>query len=255
MLWGLLALFVPAFWQSMETTLPEPIAAGLLLLAYLAWLKGRWLLAGGLLAASLLVRETGLVFVAVLAATMVLRGERRQAFAMAAIAVAPFALWHLYVGWVSVAGMGTPGLLLQAGAHGRPVRRLLSSMWSHVRAGQYEMDLARGDDGAADLLTVAWILAVAAAVVRRSALTVAAAIYATIAVSLNYGMVWVHTRNGERVTYETFILLALCSSCLFSRSWIWRVGIGSFWALAGYYVFWVGFDAEFYRQTLLSPIW
>jgi hypothetical protein len=39
------------------------------------------------------------------------------------------------------------------------------------------------------------------------------------------------------------------------RSRLWRIGLTSFWALAGYYVFWVGFDAFFYRETLLSPFW
>ena len=125
-------------------------------------------------------------------------------------------------------------------------------LWSHVRAGRYEMDLARAATWLPVVLTSAWLFAVAVLVKRRTPLTIAAAAYATIAVSLNYTMVWVHTRNGERVTYEVFILLALCSAQFASTSRLWRVGILGFWALSGFYVFWVGFDASFFRETLLS---
>ncbi|HEY6357078.1 MAG TPA: hypothetical protein VIX35_02475, partial [Vicinamibacterales bacterium] len=119
-------------------------------------------------------------------------------------------------------------------------------------AGLYEMDLARAAIWLPVLLTSAWLFAVAVVVKRRTPLTMAAAAYATIAVSLNYTMVWVHTRNGERVTYEVFILLALCSAEFASRSRLWRAGIIAFWALAGFYVFWVGFDSWFFRETLLA---
>jgi len=250
-LWGLVALLIPAFWQSMETTLPEPIAAAFLLLAYLAWRRGGWVRAGLLLAASLLVRETGFVLVAILAAAMVVRGERRQGLGMAAIAVLPFALWHLYVGWVLFPDWGWQGFFFRPALLGVPFVGFIE-MWSHVRAAQYEMDLARAAMWLPVVLTSAWLFALAVVVKRRTALTIAAAVYATIAVSLNYAFVWVHTRNGERVTYEVFILLALCSAQFASTSRLWRAGIIGFWALSGFYVFWVGFDASFFRDTLLS---
>ena len=250
-LWGFVALLIPAFWQSMETTLPEPIAAALLLLAYLAWRHGWWVRAGLLLAASLLVRETGLILVVILAAAMVVRGERRQGLWMAATAIVPFAFWHLYVGWVLFPDWGWQGFFFRPAIVGVPFVGFVE-MWSHVRAGQYEMDLARAAMWLPVVLTSAWLFAVAVVVKRRTPLTIAAAAYATIAVSLNYALVWVHTRNGERVTYEVFILLALCSAQFASTSRLWRAGIIGFWALSGFYVFWVGFDASFFRETLLS---
>jgi hypothetical protein len=253
-LWGLVALFIPAFWQSLETTLPEPIAAGLLLLGFLFWSRGRWLRAAVLLAISLLVRETGLALVAVLAVTMLLRKERWPAIAMTTVAVTPFALWHLYVGWILWPDWGWQGFFFKPELIGLPFVGFFD-MWAHVRTGDYEMDLAPAAYLLPIVLTFAWMIAMGALAVRRSALTAAAALYATIAVSLNFVMVWVHTRNGERVTYEVFILVALCSSMLSPRSRLWRIGLTSFWALAGYYVFWVGFDAFFYRETLLSPFW
>jgi hypothetical protein len=253
-LWGLVALLVPAFWQSIETTLPEPIAAAFLLLAYLAWRRGWWIRAGLLLAASLLVRETGLLFVAILAIATVVHGQRRQGATMAAIAIAPFALWHLYVGWILYPDWGLQGFFFKPQLLGLPFVGFVD-MWSHVRAGQYEMDLARAAVWLPILLTSAWLLAMAVVIKRPRPLTMAAAAYATIAVSLNYTMVWVHTRNGERVTYEVFMLLALCSAQFVTTSRLWRAGIAAFWALSGVYVFWIGFDAAFFRQTLLSPIW
>jgi hypothetical protein len=253
-LWGLVALLIPAFWQSMETTLPEPVAAALLLLGYLAWRRGQWLWAGGLLAVSLLVRETGAVFVVILTTAMVLRGERRDAVRLGALALAPFVLWHLYVGWVLYPGWGLQGFFFKPELLGVPFAGFVT-LWSHVRAGDYEMDLARAAWWLPVLLVAAWIFAVSAVLAKPSALTIAGAVYATIAVSLNYTMVWVHTRNGERVTYEVFVLLALVSAELVSRSRLWRTGILAFWALSGFYVFWIGFDAAFFRETLLSPIW
>jgi hypothetical protein len=253
-LWGFVALLVPAFWQSMETTLPEPIAAALLLFAYLAWRRGGWVGAGLLLAASLLVRETGLVFVAILVGAMIVRGERHKGLLMATIAIVPFVLWHLYVGWVLYPEWGRQGFFFKPALLGLPFVGFLE-MWSHVRSANYEMDLARAAMWLPVVLTSAWFFAVAVLVKRRTPLTIAAAAYATIAVSLNYAMVWVHTRNGERVTYEVFILLALCSAQFASISRLWRSGIIAFWALAGFYVFWVGFDASFFRETLLAPFW
>jgi hypothetical protein len=61
---GYLVMLVPGFWLSIETALPEPLAAVTLLASLLSVARERWLLAGVLFAIALLVRETGLVFVA-----------------------------------------------------------------------------------------------------------------------------------------------------------------------------------------------
>jgi hypothetical protein len=116
------------------------------------------------------------------------------------------------------------------------------------------MDLAPAATWLPVLLVAGWVLALGALFVRRTALTIATAAYATVAVSLNYAMVWVHTRNGERVTYEAFILLALVSSEFASRSKLWRAGILAFWGFSAVYVLWLGFDGQFFRETLLGPI-
>ena len=252
-LWGLVAIGVPAFWQSMETALPEPIAAAFLLLAFLVWRRGWWFRAALLLAASLLVRETGVLLVLVLTVAMFLRGERKQGFTMAAIAVAPVALWHIYVGWVLYPDWGMQGFFFNPQLLAVPFSGFIA-LWQHLRTGQYEMDLAKAAVWLPILLTLGWLLAVGAVLIRRTPLTIAAALYATVAISLNYDNVWVHTRNGERVTYEMFILLALISSEFASRSKFWRTSILAFWGLAVVYVLWFGFDGQFYRDTLLGPI-
>ncbi len=234
-LWGLVALLIPAFWQSMETTLPEPVAAAFLLLAYLAWRRGWFLRAGALLAVSLLVRETGAVFVVILATAMVVRGERRQAVRLAAVALTPFVLWHLYVGWVLYPGWGLQGpVFFKPELLGLPFVGFLT-LWAHVRAGQYEMDLARATVVLPIVLTAAWMLRRS----RRSPLkpkpphrSPGPSTRPGCNSSLNYTMVWVHTRNGERVTYEVFVLLALVSADLVSRSRLWRTGVLAFWALS-----------------------
>ena len=96
---GALVLVVPGFWRSMQAALPEPLAAAMLLAGLLAVFKGRWLLAAGLFAVSLLVRETGAILVTSVAGALAFSGRRREAATLWLLAIAPALLWRIYVGW------------------------------------------------------------------------------------------------------------------------------------------------------------
>jgi hypothetical protein len=252
--WGLIVLLVPGFWASLGTGLPEPIAAAFLIFGYLAWTRGRWPAAGLLLAASLLVRETGAVFVVILAAATYLRGERRPALTLAVLAFLPVVLWRLYMGWVLYPDWGLEGFLYNPHDLGLPFAGFIE-LWGRIRNGTYLHGIERAGIWYPIVLTSFWAFALVVAAIRRTPLAWATVVYGTVAISLNYGAIWVHVGNGQRGTYELFVLAALSTVTLVGRSRAWRIGATAVWALAGAYVFWLGLDAASIRETVLSAIW
>jgi hypothetical protein len=252
--WGLVVLVVPGFWASLGTGLPEPIAAAFLVFGYLAWTREHWLAAGLLLAGSLLVRETGAVLVVMLAVATYLRGERRSALTMAVLAFLPIVLWRLYMGSVLYPDWGLEGFFYNPHDLGLPFAGFIE-LWGRIRSGTYLHGIERAGIWYPVVLISFWIFALVVAVVRRTPLAWATAVYGTVAVSLNYGAIWVHVGNGQRATYELFVLVALSTVTLVGRSRAWRIGATAVWALAGAYVFWLGFDAGSIRDAIVSAIW
>ena len=59
------------------------------------------------------------------------------------------------------------------------------------------------------ILTAALVLAVALLYTRPGPIETAAAVYAAMAVSLNYDKIWSHLPSGERGTFELFLCLLL----------------------------------------------
>ena len=252
--WGLVVLLVPGFWASLGTGLPEPIAAAFLVFGYLAWTRDQWFAAGLLLAASLLVRETGAVLVAILAAATFIRGERRPALTMAVLAFLPVVLWRLYMGWVLYPDWGLEGFFYNPHDLGVPFAGFVE-LWGRIRSGTYLHGIERAGIWYPIVLTSFWAFALVVAAVRRTPLAWATVVYGTVAISLNYGGIWVHVGNGQRGTYELFVLVALSTVTLVGRSRVWRIGATAVWALSGAYVFWLGLDASSIRETILSAIW
>jgi hypothetical protein len=252
--WGLVVFLVPGFWASLGSGLPEPIAAAFLVFGYLAWTRDRWLAAGLLLAASLLVRETGVVLVAMLAAATYLRGLRRPALTMAVLALLPIAIWRLYMGWVLYPDWGLEGFFYNPHDLGLPFAGFIE-LWARIRTGTYLHGIERAGIWYPILLISFWAFALVVAAVRRTPLAWATLVYGTIAISLNYGAIWVHVGNGQRGTYELFVLVALSTVTLVGRSRSWRIGATAVWALSGAYVFWLGLDASPIRESILSAIW
>lgn len=252
---GLLVALIPGFWQSVQTSLPEPIAAALLIGGLFFAMSRRWLWAAPLFAMSLLVRETGIVAVVCAAAAIWLGGRRREAIALAFVAVLPMVLWRGYVGWVLFPDWGMRGFLDHPADLGWPLSGFLD-LWRVVAAGQYF-------DGAAEFRRAAtWMpflliagasLALVLAIAVRNAISVSAAIYGLIAVSLNYEMIWVHPTNAQRGTYELFAMLILATLALGGAAKPLRVATATFWALAGFVVLFGVVDATFVREALSLP--
>jgi hypothetical protein len=97
---GGLLLFIPGFWTSLQGSLPEPLAALPIVAALVCLLHERPIAAGVLFAASLLVRETGAIVVLACVVGRLVTGRKRDAAAIAVIALTPLVLWRRYLGWM-----------------------------------------------------------------------------------------------------------------------------------------------------------
>jgi len=62
-------------------------------------------------------------------------------------------------------------------------------------------------------------------------------LYGLIALSFNYRMVWVHVGNAERITYELFVALILCSLSIRSYSQTLQRALVLFWCASAWFVF------------------
>jgi hypothetical protein len=249
--WGLLAAIVPGFWMSLQAALPEPLAAALLLGAYFFARRRRWIAAGACAAASLLVRETGVVLVLWLIGAELWTGRRRNAFALALVALVPVIAWRAYVGGVLWPTYHWQAFYMSPGDVGAPIAGI-AWLWTQIAHGQYAPDLVRPGVWFPCLLLMGAVLAFVAAWTRPSAATIAAAFYATLAISLN-DVVWRGVGNGVRGTYELFLTLALTTIGWRSQPKGLRAGLAVFWMCAALYVFALSDDAAFVRGAFLLP--
>jgi hypothetical protein len=249
---GALVVLVPGFWQSMQAALPEPVAAAALVGGIAAAARARPGLAGILFAVSLLVRETGVVMVCCAVGAMALSGRWRTAFLVGFLAVGPVLAWRVYVGWTLLPDWGLKGFWDQPADLGWPFAGF-GHLWQVIRSGDYfggNAYMARAGISYPLLLVAALGVASALALTAPSAVNVAVLCYAIIAVSLNFDMIWVHVGNGQRGTYEVFLILAL--SVMDIRRWsrTLQFAVALLWCAAGAYVFWGAFDAQDIRAAL-----
>lgn len=206
--WALAYVAVPGYWASLWAALPESIAGLCLLTAVLCVIKSRVGLAALALAASLLFRETGAILVVAFALWYLLaRREPRHAIVIAASLV-PLALWRIYVGVRLYSDFGREGFFFNAQNVGAPFKGLLDLL-NVISTGTYSegnVHHARGATAYAVVITVMLIIGIVALWKRRDAIGGAMAAYGLLAVSLTYPSIWIHWGNGERGTYEMFLL-------------------------------------------------
>jgi len=252
--WGLAVLVMPGFWQSMQVALPEPLAAATLIGGIACLWYRRWTLAVVLLAFSLLVRETGIVAVFCVLAGMSLSGSARRAAWIGICACGPLIAWRLYVAYVLYPDWGIQGLLFHPPDLGLPFGGFVD-LWSAVAHHTYYPQfpqMARAAIAYPLLLLSALVLAGALVANAPSPFSVAAVIYAVIAVSLNFEAIWVHVGNGQRGTYEVFVMLAV--SCIAIRhSTPLKIASSMFWTACACYVLLLGFDASDIWGALPMP--
>jgi hypothetical protein len=250
--WGLVAIAVPGFWASALAALPEPIAAALLVVGYLCLRKQHWTAAGVALAVSLLVRETGAIFVLCMIGATWRAAGRRTAWSFATVSLLPVVVWRAYVAWRFYHTWGAEALFYDPHDLGVPFAGFVE-LWRSIAAGTYHSNapaLARSGTWLPLLVTAGLLTSAVWWWRRRSALALAAVLYGLIAVSLNFGNIWVHVGNGQRGTYEMFVMLAMAAGGEPAGSRAWRVLIGAFWIAATVYVFAASADVEAIKAAL-----
>lgn len=253
---GALILVVPGFWQSLQRGLPEPVAAAALLLGCWCLSRDRPLAASIAFAAAILIRETSILLVGSLAVAAMVKGDRRGPLRWAALAVAPMLLWRLYVGWILFPESGLRGFFDQARVLGAPFAGFVD-LRHVVKAGTYydgSPEFARAAFVYPALLVAGLAVALALAIPAPSAFSVAAVLYGGLAVALNYSMVWLHVGNGQRVTYELFLALALCLLTYRTYPCPWRYALMIFWIATTGYTLFGAFDAAALRAAAGLPV-
>lgn len=248
--WALLYVGVPGYWASLWAALPESIAGLGLLTAWLCLLKSRVWIAALALALSLLMRETGAIFVIALAVWYgVARREPRQA-AIIASAIVPLALWRLYVGVRLYSDFGREAFLFNAHNVGAPFRGLIELL-SVAASGAYQdgnVHAARGAIAYAVVITVMLGVGLVTLWKRRDAIGGAMFGYGLLAVSLTYSSIWVAWGNGERGTYEMFLLAIVALLSLDRREvGLQRLLAGSMVMAACYTLYYSSFAADLQR--------
>jgi hypothetical protein len=197
-LWAASVLMVPGFWQSSVLGLPEPLAAAGVLWGYLFWRKG-WRIAALLtLASSLLVRETGAVFVAALIAAEFVNKRYTHAALVGLVGV-PLVVWRIHVGNVLFPIWGWEGYFYNPHNLGLPFAGMFE-MWQQPSIGLWPMALSV-------LIIGATAAGVYGLVRTRSFVWAVATCYGLVAVCFNYPALWVHVGNVQRGSYELFALL------------------------------------------------
>jgi len=254
--WGLLALAIPGFWQSVRVTLPEPIAAALLLLGYLCVLSRRTRLATVLFAASLLVRETGVVLVLAIAC-LAARGElSMRSRALLVSSALPVVLWRVYVAAVLWPDWRWEGLIYSPHVMTLPFVGL-AGLWSDLWHGRHHPDVPALIRGAFwfSLLLVG-VAAAAWPVARSTGRVLGAALvaYAVMALSFSNPTVWAHVANGQRASYEVFLLLALATISFQEYSPRVKAGLAACWVGTAAYLLFGAHDALSTREALMPWI-
>jgi hypothetical protein len=249
--WGLLVLVMPGMWRSLHLALPEPIVAALLTAAVLCLVRERWRWAALWFAAALLVRETAAVAVLAASASLFVRGQRR-AGAIVLAALAPLAVWRLYVAWRLFPDWGVRGFAFNPGTLGIPGKGLVE-MLTNVAQGTYfpGTEAPAASVFFAALIVAAAVLAFALGRRHPGIVTITAAAYGLMALSVDREKVWAHLINVERTSYELFLFLALAMIGAPTRRM--RILLGVFWLASAAYVFYLGLDVELMRRALFLP--
>jgi hypothetical protein len=236
--WGLLVLVIPGFWQSARMTLPEPLAAGLLLLGYWCIRSRHVAAAAALFAASLLIRETGVLLVlpiALLTSSSELSSRGRVAVLSA---LAPLVAWRGYVCWVLWPDWGWQGLIYSPHSLSIPFAGLME-LWSTLSQGTYYPDapyVVRAAIWYPVVLLGAAAVSLALAPRVERALGTALGLYALVAICLSYPVIWVHVGNAQRASFEMFVMLALASIRCRDYPRPLQAGLAVVWLGAGLYL-------------------
>ena len=248
---GLLIVFVPGFWSSVERTMPEPVAIALLLGGCLSALRSKWWMCGALLGAGMLVRETGGFLVLAVVGMVALTGKRRDAAIVALLAFVPILVWKAYLWSMLWPEYGADSVLHTPNNVGLPFAGVIE-LWTQIRAGMYfdgSAGFARAGISLALLTTAAAALGLGSAVKRLTPFAIAAGVYGLLTIAYNYDGVWLHPDNAQRLTADLFVALALVFVQPGPERPLRKAFLG-LWIATAFYVFFGALNAGAARDSL-----
>lgn len=251
-LWGLAALVIPGFSQSVRMVLPEPVAAALLLLGYLCVVRRRFVWAAITLSVAVLTRETGVLWVAALVVGLPMSMASIRDRVWIAASVVPLMVWRVYVASGLWTEWGWEALHYSSNNVSMPLLGIVR-LWGAVSAGVYHPAVPELATAAVWLpLLLGLVSAVAFSLWTQVGrhIGIALAGYGLMAMSLTYPNVWGHVGNAQRTSYEVFVLLALAAvstPALSSRS---RRLILLCWIVSAVYILYGAYDGLNTREAI-----
>jgi hypothetical protein len=200
-------LLVPGFVVSTLFSLPEGIAAAATVGGFLAWRRNLLWASAVFFAATLLIRETGVLLLLCLVGSEL--GRRRWIAAMVLCgATIPVLVWRLYVAFIFQSVHGVHALLTNPGDFTVPLVGLGQLFLAGLRRSQPAPEIAGAL--AFPIILVTLVAYAAWALCReRGPVQFAAVGYGLVAISLNYEKVWSHLPSGERGTFEVFLCIVI----------------------------------------------
>ena len=230
--WSLLYILVPSFITSLNLALPEPVAAALLLGGMYFYLREKFSFAFLFFAASVLVRETGIILIAVIALYEIFRKRRLKIAILMAASIVPYYLWRCYMTWRLFEEWGWSTLFFSPGDFAVPfegIAMLYGARW-------YSGPAWNGLLFFPVLIVLNLIFAIILTVRRKDISSIALLSYSFIYICLSYGKIWVQIKNIERTAYEGFLLLMLAFLSLPKNSHPYlRYAIIVYFAILFYY--------------------
>jgi hypothetical protein len=248
---GLIVVVIPGFWESLQADLPEPLAAATIVLGFWALKRGTPTVAGLAFAASLLIRETGLLFVCIAIANQCLSGRLRPGLKLALVSLLPFVAWRFYVGWSQYPMYGVEAFIVNTHDFGVPFGGIAQMLREIVAHNYYPWDPALSRSAAfyPVLIVVGLAVSIVATVEAASIGSVASICYGLVAVSLNFEPIWGAIGGAVRDTFEMFVAIGLVTSGWRSYSRPLRLALVLFWMLSAAYVFCFAADAQRIRNA------
>jgi hypothetical protein len=208
--WAALYPLIPGFHLSLYFGLPEPVAVAFLLAGVYFYLRRKMALAAAFLAGSLLIRETGLLLVAALAAFEFFKKKDLKRALILGAAVLPLALWRGFVTWRLFPVYGLKTLWFGPGDLTLPFLGLGRLVGEIFRGTYLYPDLGGSTIAYAALLAVLFAAACGLAK-RETPWGLGLLLSSLLSVSLNLEKIWLHVDNAARGTYEPFVLLLLAA--------------------------------------------
>jgi hypothetical protein len=203
--WALLYALIPAFLVSLNVGLPESLAAAFLLGGVFFYLREKFVPSALFLACAMLIRETAGIAVLVLAASEFFQRKNRSSALILVCSVIPLLIWRGFLVLKFFPDYGLKAIPIWGGAVTVPFAGLFE-LWSKAGPG-YTGGSAGQVIVFPALLIMAFVLSLLYLRKNKNTTDFLFAAYALLAVSFSYLKVWCYIPNGERVTFEVFLLI------------------------------------------------